>query len=391
MPRLYLEDDAGNVRIVPLEADEVTIGRAEDNTIVLPERNVSRHHARLRATNGRFFIEDAGARYGLFLNGMRVDGRREVRPGDLIAVGDFKLKILPGEGDAQAADRHDVERTIPERPAMSDADSAVALDGPSVDTSLISLRDMERVARHGWPSDFDGRDEVAQKKSSTRRVLMLVTLIGVAVALMVAYVWVSQPTEVESVAPVPVRVVETRSEPARQPALTETPSPSGAQVEAPSEVPPPPPKEERRTEPERAAIAPTAPTPPPPAQRQAGPTTPPGKGTPKTVAAVDQRPERPTGPVPAKPTPAPQAESEDQVAAIESALQAGRLAEAEGLLTQCRTAACARPWKKLGDRYKASGQPVKAIAAYEKARALTRDAGLKAWLDRTITSIKEGL
>jgi ABC transport system ATP-binding/permease protein len=45
--KLVIEDDAGQRREVPLDRDEITIGRREDNVVHLPERNVSRRHARL--------------------------------------------------------------------------------------------------------------------------------------------------------------------------------------------------------------------------------------------------------------------------------------------------------------------------------------------------------
>ncbi len=127
MVRLYLEDDAGNVRIIPMEAEEVSIGRAEDNTIVLPDRNVSRHHARLKAVNGRFYVEDAGARYGLFLNGSRVDGRREVRPGDLITLGDYKVKVLPESAEGEKAPKPPSEEELRSLGQERDAHFAKAL------------------------------------------------------------------------------------------------------------------------------------------------------------------------------------------------------------------------------------------------------------------------
>lgn len=393
MFRIYLEDDAGNVKIVPVEASEVSIGRSEDNVIVLPDRNVSRHHARLRAVNGRFFLEDAGARYGLFLNGSRVDGQHEVRFGDLIGIGDYKIKVLPAEASEDES-RAPSERvvTVPGIPAMSDRVEVPALE-PEFDTGVISLRDMERVARYGWPSDFD---ETEQKKSFTRRLIVLGFLIVIAAILVWTYLWVVQPTEPETFTTAPARVE------------TVEPAPVGG---GPSAFVPLPPTAPKEVEPPEGASAhpdkPFAETPRPEAplpsfaqpaevgDRKQSPQT---KREARPVAVAETRPR--SAPPPASPgkpaqtpgSPIPTASGTgDALAQIEAAIATGRLSEAEGLLAQCRQSACASAWKKLGDRYQASGQHRKAISAYERARTLTRDAALKAWLERKIKSIQDGL
>jgi pSer/pThr/pTyr-binding forkhead associated (FHA) protein len=53
--KLVIEDDEGHRSEVPLDREEITIGRREDNTVHLPERNVSRLHARLLRRNGGSF------------------------------------------------------------------------------------------------------------------------------------------------------------------------------------------------------------------------------------------------------------------------------------------------------------------------------------------------
>ncbi len=409
MVRLYLEDDAGNVRIVPMEADEVSIGRAEDNGIVLPDRNVSRHHARLRATNGRFFVEDAGARYGLFLNGSRVDGRREVQPGDLIVLGDYKIKVLPGEGGTEAAEiAPDRRGTVPAIPAMAEPEAA---GEPSTDTSLLSLRDMERVARQGWPSDFEGRDEVAQKRSLTRRLIVLAVLVAIAVFLVWAYLWVTQPTEVETSLPASTGMAERTPSPApAEPAEPVAPAPQPAPPPEPvaPEPEPEPPATAARTQ---VAVVEPAPS-PARSTREAGKATerpePPKPKEPPRVATAEPvataRP-APAGPATQSPprAPAPPARpartgtdtsrpataaTGDVVEAIEEAIKGGRLGEAEGLLARCRGGACWKAWKKLGVAYQSNRNYSKAVSAYKKAQSLVADGREKTRLQSMIDSLK---
>ncbi|MFW5968217.1 MAG: FHA domain-containing protein, partial [Persicimonas sp.] len=68
MYKLVIADDEGSKSTVPVVRDEITIGRKEGNTIRLTERNVSRRHARVVRNNGRVYIEDVAARYGIRKN-----------------------------------------------------------------------------------------------------------------------------------------------------------------------------------------------------------------------------------------------------------------------------------------------------------------------------------
>ena len=51
---------------------DVTIGRGEDNDLVLKTTTVSREHARLTRKEGRWFVEDLGSRNGTFVNTKRI-------------------------------------------------------------------------------------------------------------------------------------------------------------------------------------------------------------------------------------------------------------------------------------------------------------------------------
>lgn len=63
-------------RSISVSSSGVTIGRADDNTIVIPDPTVSSHHARITCQNGVFMIEDLNSRNGLFIDGNKVQIRR---------------------------------------------------------------------------------------------------------------------------------------------------------------------------------------------------------------------------------------------------------------------------------------------------------------------------
>lgn len=74
----------------PLGTDEITIGRKDDNTIVLPHPQVSGTHARLINDNGVYRIIDLGSMYHVYVNGQRV-ADQALNLNDEIRIGPFKL------------------------------------------------------------------------------------------------------------------------------------------------------------------------------------------------------------------------------------------------------------------------------------------------------------
>ncbi|MDW8069506.1 MAG: FHA domain-containing protein [Anaerolineae bacterium] len=56
-----------------IREDQVLIGRGSDCHIILPERQVSRHHARIeRTADGRYLLYDLGSKNGTWVNGEEV-------------------------------------------------------------------------------------------------------------------------------------------------------------------------------------------------------------------------------------------------------------------------------------------------------------------------------
>jgi hypothetical protein len=72
----------------------LTIGRAEDNTLALPgDEFASGHHARIESQRDGVWILDLGSTNGTFVNGARLDGRRKLREGDVVQIGDTELRF----------------------------------------------------------------------------------------------------------------------------------------------------------------------------------------------------------------------------------------------------------------------------------------------------------
>lgn len=69
-----------------------TVGRGQDNNIVIHDENVSRVHLQLvQDDNGNVSVVDLGSTNGTFVNGSRISSETKLKPGDLLRIGDTEL------------------------------------------------------------------------------------------------------------------------------------------------------------------------------------------------------------------------------------------------------------------------------------------------------------
>ncbi len=92
-PYLFLRQEGGAQRLVPLVEERMVIGRAPGSDLEIGwDLRVSGIHAYLERRGPLWVIEDDGlSRNGTFVNGDRLRGQRPLRDGDVIAVGDTPL------------------------------------------------------------------------------------------------------------------------------------------------------------------------------------------------------------------------------------------------------------------------------------------------------------
>ena len=77
----------------PLDG-ETTIGRAGGCGIPIDDSHISKLHARVFPTRGRWYVEDLGSTNGTRVNGSLIVAAAPVGPGDRIQVGDVVLELV---------------------------------------------------------------------------------------------------------------------------------------------------------------------------------------------------------------------------------------------------------------------------------------------------------
>jgi pSer/pThr/pTyr-binding forkhead associated (FHA) protein len=82
---------AGQVVVVDAA---LTLGRAERAGLVLTDPAVSGEHARLARQAGAWVVTDLGSTNGTLLNQGLVDGQARLAPGDVLGLGNVRLKVV---------------------------------------------------------------------------------------------------------------------------------------------------------------------------------------------------------------------------------------------------------------------------------------------------------
>jgi len=79
---------------------QLSVGRSTDSDVRLDGLQISNHHARFIRTNGNVAVEDSGSTNGVYVNGERISGRRNVSLSDVIQIGPFVLQADATQGVA---------------------------------------------------------------------------------------------------------------------------------------------------------------------------------------------------------------------------------------------------------------------------------------------------
>ncbi len=80
-------------QVVKLDKEFFTLGRREDNDIVLDDIFVSRHHAEVVKKGETYIIKDRKSRYGTYVNGVRIS-EKKLNYGDEIQLGNILITFV---------------------------------------------------------------------------------------------------------------------------------------------------------------------------------------------------------------------------------------------------------------------------------------------------------
>ncbi len=161
--RLSVVDGAEAGRSIDGSEDEVSIGTAPGNTLVLTDPAVSRHHVAIVATARGHLVRDLGSTNGTLINGVSVE-RGYLASNAVIAIGDTRLRFEVVGGDDAATLSSDSawgraigaspgrRRLFAMLPKIADADATVLLEGETgTGKTLIASAIHEKSPRGKGP------------------------------------------------------------------------------------------------------------------------------------------------------------------------------------------------------------------------------------------------
>jgi SARP family transcriptional regulator, regulator of embCAB operon len=101
-------------RHIPITRTVTTLGRRRDQAVMVPDPDVSRHHAEIRMTDEGFWLIDIGSTNGTSVDGVRIS-QHLLGDGDLIQVGSTRMVFeqQQPEAEAESAARSAEARYIP--------------------------------------------------------------------------------------------------------------------------------------------------------------------------------------------------------------------------------------------------------------------------------------
>ena len=141
-----------------LDDNEITLGRAPDNTIRIPSSAISSHHLKVMREGKRFTVVDMDSTNGTGLNGVAIQQAR-LKPKDVLSVGGIELLF---DGD-------DVE---------VDSDFADAAIGPS---NTVRLTTVVPSVVSAPPPSFSTRKD--------RKYLWLKLIAAISLVALTILVW----------------------------------------------------------------------------------------------------------------------------------------------------------------------------------------------------------
>ena len=123
------------VKVHPLRAAVINIGRRMENQLVIDDPRISRNHAQLRAVNGRFVLFDLNSTGGTFVNGQRTS-QTVLYPGDVISLAGVALIF----GQDNPPHRPDLKETSPFRESEAGERPTASLEQKTVDIRTDRLK-----------------------------------------------------------------------------------------------------------------------------------------------------------------------------------------------------------------------------------------------------------
>ena len=148
--KLLFQDGPRAGETIPLGDSRTTLGRSLDNTIVLDEASISRHHLVFYVEDDGVSVEDVGSSAGTLINGVKLTGRKPLSHADLLEAGVHHIQVTCLSETLNIENRMEIFGSPDEIEEKFNSESEVNLNRvikktPAVPTHLDSLDEITGV------------------------------------------------------------------------------------------------------------------------------------------------------------------------------------------------------------------------------------------------------
>lgn len=91
--KLVVKSGKNAGREIPITVPRFIVGRGEDCQLRPNSDQVSRQHCAIVASEGMAILEDFGSKNGTYVNDQRVQGKRELKTGDVLKIANLEFEV----------------------------------------------------------------------------------------------------------------------------------------------------------------------------------------------------------------------------------------------------------------------------------------------------------
>ena len=139
---MFLLESINQSKFKPIEINKtLTIGRSNDNDIVVNKSTISSYHAKLHYDNGRIYIEDLNSTNGTYLDGIKIKANElyQIYNGQTLEVGGVLFKTIEEENKKDFVNSNTNNRSKNEYIIGRDPNSDLFIDEATVSSHHLKV------------------------------------------------------------------------------------------------------------------------------------------------------------------------------------------------------------------------------------------------------------
>jgi len=200
MTKLIFTDHDHAGRVYPLVLEKTTVGRGDQNTLVIADSSLSAAHCEILVNGSEVIVRDLGSRNGTYVNGAKlVNQQSQLKSGQTVRFGAVAARLeldtpaindtvsemtaVHAMGRIMRDQRREREKPKPEDPSMKLGSSAPSGDGDQTVTT-IPATPTGPIAAPAHPEPA-----AARKPETPSRAKAIVIGVAIAAGLMVVLWW----------------------------------------------------------------------------------------------------------------------------------------------------------------------------------------------------------